>query len=66
VKKIKKQLKKDGQTATLEACEQVNTMIKSINTKWASLKRRAEEDIKNVKGYDQILALTKSEAEKTN
>ena len=41
-------------------------MIRSINTKWASLKRRAEEDIKNVKGYDQILALTKSEAEKTN
>jgi len=30
------------------------------------LKRRAEEDIKNVKGYDQIVALTKSEGEKTN
>ena len=63
---MKKQLKKDGQTATIEACEQVNTMIKSLNTKWASLKRRAEEDLRNVKGYDQIVALTKSEAEKTN
>jgi len=41
-------------------------MIKSINTKWDRLKRRAEEDIKKVKGYDQIVALTKSEAEKTN
>jgi hypothetical protein len=59
-----KKLKKDGKTATLEACEQVSNMIESINTKWASLKWKAEEDIKNIKGYDQILALKKSEADK--
>ena len=61
---LKKKLKKDSKIATLQACEQVTTMIDTLNTKWASLKSKAEDDLKNIKGYDQILALAKSEADK--
>jgi uncharacterized Zn ribbon protein len=61
---MKKKLKKDSKIATLQACEQVTTMIDTLKTKWASLKIKAEDDLKNIKGYDQILALAKSEADK--
>ncbi len=62
--KLQSQLDKDGQTATPEAYEQATTMNESLNTKLAGLKRKAEGDLKNVKGYVSMLALAKNEADK--
>lgn len=37
-------------------------MKESLDTKLAGLKRKAEGDLKNVKGHAQMLALAKTEA----
>lgn len=49
--KLQVQLEQEGQTATPEAFEQANTMKESLDTKLAGLKRKAEGNLKNVKGH---------------
>jgi arginine utilization protein RocB len=62
--KLQAQLDKEGQTASPEAYEQATTMEESLNKKLAGLRRKAEVDLKNVKGYAHMLLHAKTEADR--